>query len=429
MADPKGAPTRNSRLAGAAPLAPRRAAAASRRPPPLAAVAGAGQFLAPVDLRHRRTPCRGSTARLACTAAPTAASAASAPPPRFAAGLLRLLQRNYIPAALLAAVAAAWACPGPGATAAAAGLQPLATIGIFLISGLLLERGEAAAAARAPLALIYGLTAILLVTPLAGVAALRLPLEPRAAAVGLAVFCCAPTTLSSCVALTSAAGGNAATALLLVVASNALGVFTMPYAIGTVLAAGGAGGAGAAAAFDAPALLGALQRTVLAPLAAGAAAQALVPGLAAWRARSRPLLAYASTALLCLVPWMQVSAARRAGVSLPPRALAALAAAAAGAHLLMLGFNLAATRALRFADDPERDAAVRVAVVLAASQKTLPVAVAALAALPAAGAGGAAAGLAVVPCVMAHLLQLAIDSALVARWAVARERRAAAAAA
>ena len=72
---------------------------------------------------------------------------------------------------------------------------------------------------------------------------------------------------------------------------------------------------------------------------------------------------------------------------------------------------------------------MRVAVVLAASQKTLPVAVAALAALPAAGAGGAAAGLAVVPCVMAHLLQLAIDSALVARWAAARERRAAAAAA
>lgn len=38
------------------------------------------------------------------------------------------------------------------------------------------------------------------------------------------VFCCMPTTLSACVALTTASRGNAAVALLLTVTTNMLGV-------------------------------------------------------------------------------------------------------------------------------------------------------------------------------------------------------------
>jgi hypothetical protein len=62
---------------------------------------------------------------------------------------------------------------------------------------------------------------------------------------------------------------------------------------------------------------------------------------------------------------------------------------------------------------------VRRAVVLTASVKTLPVAVAVLSAL---GPGlGPAAGAAVLPVVIAHLAQIWIDSVLVARW-LAKER-------
>ena len=51
-------------------------------------------------------------------------------------------------------------------------------------------------------ATLYGFVAILALTPLAAHAALALPLAPRELALGLAVFCCMPTTLSSGVSLT-----------------------------------------------------------------------------------------------------------------------------------------------------------------------------------------------------------------------------------
>ena len=60
------------------------------------------------------------------------------------------------------------------------------------------------------------------------------------------------------------------------------------------------------------------------------------------------------------------------------------------------------------------DIAIRKAVILATAQKTLPIAVAVLGKLEA--SLGPAVGIAVIPAVMAHLLQTVIDSLLVARW-------------
>lgn len=93
-------------------------------------------------------------------------------------------------------------CPSPGIKAADAGLQTLTTTGIFIISGLNLKRGEATQALTAWGSILYGLATILLITPLAGFVALRLPLHPPELAFGLTVFCCMPTTLSSAVSLT-----------------------------------------------------------------------------------------------------------------------------------------------------------------------------------------------------------------------------------
>ena len=92
--------------------------------------------------------------------------------------------------------------PAPGIKAADAGLQTLTTTGIFIISGLNLKRGEATQALSAWGSILYGLITILLVTPLAGFAALQVPLQPPELTFGLAVFCCMPTTLSSAVSLT-----------------------------------------------------------------------------------------------------------------------------------------------------------------------------------------------------------------------------------
>lgn len=55
---------------------------------------------------------------------------------------------------------------------------------------------------RSPGSLAYGLLSILVLTPLLAMVALALPLEHMALSVGLAVYCCVPTSLSSNIAMT-----------------------------------------------------------------------------------------------------------------------------------------------------------------------------------------------------------------------------------
>lgn len=113
---------------------------------------------------------------------------------------------------------------------------------------------------------------------------------------------------------------------------------------------------------------------------------------------------------------MQVSKASASQLPLTPASLAAAAATALAAHLVLLSTNLAATRVLApaFASDPAQQVAIRKAVVLSASMKTLPVSVAVLGQLG--GMLGAGVGFAVIPCILAHLVQTVFDSAVVARW-------------
>lgn len=227
-----------------------------------------------------------------------------------------------------APICRSWCLPAAGTAAAAAGAGPAATIGIFFISGLLLQRGESLAALRSTVAVAYGLTTVLLLTPLLALAIVRLPLQPPEVALGLAIFCCMPTTLSANVMLTTASGGNTAVALLLTIASNTLAVgaargfvrhlcdkgcmplvpalpmctllhpaallklnskwqadrtlpallsppqvFTIPVMLSLVL-----GSAAGLTSFNAMELFRNLVTAVLLPLMAGAATQALVPG-------------------------------------------------------------------------------------------------------------------------------------------------------
>ena len=86
--------------------------------------------------------------------------------------------------------------------AAELGLQNLTTTGIFILSGLGLRRGATLKALTSWGSVAFGMLSILVITPLAAVVALRLPLHPPELAFGLAVFCCMPTTLSSGVSLT-----------------------------------------------------------------------------------------------------------------------------------------------------------------------------------------------------------------------------------
>lgn len=323
--------------------------------------------------------------------------------------ILRFLDSNFIPIALISAISLGWSFPEPGAAAAKASLHKLSTIGQFTISGILLQKGEAQAALRSPLALLYGLFSILFLTPMMAFAALRLPLDPPEMALGLAVFCCVPTTLSTCVTLTNACRGNSAVALLLVVCSSVLGVFTIPPMVAFIL------GAGAGLTDFQPAVLFKnLVLTVLIPLLFGIALQTVFKSLASWRNQNRKSLAYASTFFLCLMPWMQLSVASASKLPLTASGVISAIAAGAALHVAFLLLNSTCMSLIKFSRNAEDEVPVRKAVLLSTSEKTLPVAVAVLTSLST--ITGAAVGLAVIPCVFAHLMQIAIDSWLVSSW-------------
>ncbi len=106
-----------------------------------------------------------------------------------------------------------WIFPSPGEIAHSYKVQKLSTIGQFVISGMVLQASQVVAALKSPFPILYGVLSILFVTPLLGIAVMALPwIHPFEFKVGMAVFCCVPTTLSSCVALANQCNGNAAVA-------------------------------------------------------------------------------------------------------------------------------------------------------------------------------------------------------------------------
>ncbi|DBA98420.1 TPA: hypothetical protein ACH3X3_012432 [Trebouxia sp. C0006] len=338
-------------------------------------------------------------------------SAAAEVAPRSGLGTVRqFLIGQFLPVGLLLAMLLGFLCPSPGIKAADAGLQTLTTTGIFIISGLNLKRGEATQALTAWRSILYGLATILLITPLAGFLALRLPLNPPELAFGLTVFCCMPTTLSSAVSLTQTVGGNTALALLLTVSSNLLGIFTMPFILCQLL-----GASGSAVTMKPGPLLANLLKTILAPLLAGATIRSCVPAVAKLVDSNKKRMSLLSSMLLILVPWMQISKAVMSGVAISVTSLLGVLAAGVGIHLVFLAFNLTATAALQLGKTADNaGTGIRRACILVGSQKTLPIAVTVLHGL--APQIGGAVGLAVIPCVVSHLVQIVIDSMLVSLW-------------
>ena len=85
-----------------------------------------------------------------------------------------------------------------------------------------------------------------------------------------------------------------------------------------------------------------------------------------------------------------------------------------GVHLVFLAFNMVTTSGIRFNVHKEENTAIRKAIILCTSEKTLPVAVAVISQLK--GVLGSAMAFAVLPCIFSHIVQTIIDSALVSHW-------------
>ncbi len=109
----------------------------------------------------------------------------------------------------------------------------------------------------------------------------------------------------------------------------------------------------------------------------------------------------------------QVSKSAAQLAAVPPLSLVFVAVAAAALHVTLLVLNAASCSLLRLGGRGRAAARVRRALILATSEKTLPVSVAVVAQL---GTTLGAPGLVLLPCVAFHLLQILIDSALVGAW-------------
>jgi len=101
---------------------------------------------------------------------------------------------------------------------------------IFFCSGLILKREEIRAGLRDIRGAVIALVIIFGFAPLAAFIIGSLPLDP-AVRIGLFLVSVMPTTMSSGVVMTGAAGGNIAHALLITVVANSLSIVTIPFSL------------------------------------------------------------------------------------------------------------------------------------------------------------------------------------------------------
>ncbi len=308
------------------------------------------------------------------------------------------LKKHFLPIGLVGVALFGLWVPSPGIYMAGLPTQYVAVGIIFICSGMLLRTSEVRSALSAWKATAWGAGSILFFTPLIGsTLALQLPIAPEFQ-LGLALFCCMPTTLSSGIALTIQAGGNMALALLLTVLTNVLGVFTVPLLLDQLLERGGA------VELSALHLLGDLCLSILLPLALGRLLQQF---LGEWIGRNRTRITMASNLALISIPWMKFSQSAEKLGQLLASSLVLVLLSGILIHVLYLAFNDAASRLLRLPLE------VRKALVIVASQKTLPVAMTVLAFLP---VPAEAKGLIAIPCITSHLTQIFFDAFLATRW-------------
>ncbi|KXG30354.2 hypothetical protein SORBI_3004G165000 [Sorghum bicolor] len=255
------------------------------------------------------------------------------------------------------------------------------------------------------------LGSILLFTPFLAQFIMQVQFSPREFITGLAIFCCMPTTLSSGVTLTQLVGGNSALALAMTVASNLLGIIIVPLSLAKYI------GTGVGVSLPTEQLFKSLVTSLLIPLIIGKVARETSKGIADFVDGNRQGFSVASAVLLSLVPWIQVSRSRSLILSVQVKSFAVAVTIGVLLHLALLAFNAAMLEILSRLEQKGESVFAKKeyarAVILVASQKTLPVLVAVVEQL---GGAFGESGFLVIPCVAAHINQIIIDSIIVNWW-------------
>ena len=266
---------------------------------------------------------------------------------------------------------------------------------VFLSSGLMLQSHHIKSGIKDIQGTLLALGLISFVSPAIAVIPGMAPLD-RGVKIGLFLVAAMPTTLSTGVVMTGAAGGNIAHALGITILSNGVAVFTVPFTLSCLLQL-----------IDStvPVLVGEsaimlrIGLLVIAPLAAGAALKAVSGMDSTWYT---PKLQIVNQFLVLAIVWVSLSQSRSEILASAPMLpwIAALAfcyhglvLAVAGACICMLGIP----------------AGRRESVVFMGGQKTLVLSVILhMSLFP-------GYGLALVFCLIHHIVHLLMDSYLVER--------------
>ena len=318
------------------------------------------------------------------------------------AGLLARLRIDTYLLLIVGMVVAASLLPARGAAAPVFGWTTKIAIGlVFFLHGARLSREAVIGGLTHWRLHLVVLTSTYLLFPLLclGLAALPAWITPPALATGIVFVGCLPSTIQSSIAFTSIARGNVAAALCAATASNLLGILLTPLLAGLLLSAhGGFSAVG----------IGDVAVQLLLPFVAGQLAR---PWIGGWVARNRHLTGLVDRGSILVVVYVAFSEGVTHGIwhQLSPRSFAALLLLDV---VLLIAVLLATTCIGRLLGFNRAD---QITVTFCGSKKSL------ASGLPMASVlfAGPSLGLAVLPLMLFHQVQLMVCAALARRYGAA----------
>ncbi len=271
----------------------------------------------------------------------------------------------------------------------------LVVFAIFFFSGLVLNVKQIRGGLRDVQGTAVALALIFIAAPLIAAAFAQLPLA-EALIIGVFLVAVMPTTLSSGVVMTGAAGGNMAHALLITIISNTLAIVTIPWTLTLLL---NLTGKATQVTIDKGAIMFKLAVLVVLPLMLGLFTKLRLKMLTEAHGLR---LQIANQLLVLMIVWMALSPARATIIN-SGKLFGLVCATAFCFHGLLLAAAGAAVRLGKIGRGRMES------VIFMGGQKTLPLSVILQVTL------FPQYGLALVFCVLHHIIHLMMDSYLVGR--------------
>ncbi len=274
---------------------------------------------------------------------------------------------------------------------------------IFFLSGLILKTEQIKTGVSDIQGTALALLIIFVIAPLTAWCLGLIPLSPGIR-IGLFLVAVMPTTLSSGVVMTGASGGNTAHALLITILANGLAVFSIPISLTLLLREGGNW---TEVSINGPKMMIQIGTLVLVPLFLGLLTRFAKKGKWTMHEKYLPIV---NQCMILFIVWMALSEARAVVVGSGSQIFTIIMLVFIfHGILLVVGFTVSGV----FKMGPGR----RESVIFMGGQKTLPLSVLLQVTL------FPQYGLALVFCVVHHLVHLMMDGYLVGRLAQIREER------